>query len=137
MSWLEGNHPRLFDFVMDARHANLLNEWPGHARRGSAFPMDEGRAAAERFEEVLDIVKPELVLLTGRRVAAAFGLHMHHRGQDYFEACTVHERRATVVPHPSGVNRWWNELINRERARDFLEELACRPGGWRDSMSPS
>lgn len=131
---LRTQHGELFDFVMDTRHANLLKTWPGAARRGSAFPMAEARVAADAFLEVIEIVQPEAILLAGRRVAAAFRHHMHHRGTDYFEHLELEGREARVVPHPSGVNRWWNDPANRERARKFLAELACRPGGWRESI---
>lgn len=131
---LRARHAELFDFIVDTRHANLLGRWPGPARRGSAFPMKEARAAAGAFLEVIDIVRPEVILLAGRRVAAAFHHNMHHEGTDYFEELELAGREARVVPHPSGVNRWWNDPANRERARKFLEKLACRPGGWRDSI---
>jgi hypothetical protein len=28
-----------------------------------------------------------------------------------------------VVPHPSGVNRWWNDAANEARARTFMERM--------------
>lgn len=30
--------------------------------------------------------------------------------------------RVAVIPHPSGVNHWWNEPANRRRFRRFVEE---------------
>jgi len=27
------------------------------------------------------------------------------------------------MPHPSGLNRWWNELGNLDKARGFAREL--------------
>lgn len=30
---------------------------------------------------------------------------------------------AAIVPHPSGINRWWNDHDNRAAARRFFEEL--------------
>lgn len=35
-----------------------------------------------------------------------------------FKAVTVF-----VIPHPSGVNRWWNDAANEQKARRFMEEL--------------
>lgn len=33
-----------------------------------------------------------------------------------------------VAPHPSGLNRWWNDEVNRRQARRFFNKLAT--AGW-------
>lgn len=124
---LRAEDPGLFEFVRLTRHVNLLPFWPGYDRRGSAFPMREARAQAR--ETILEIASatepPDAVLLAGRRVSAAFEFHVHHRGADYFDEVEVNlPCPVFLVPHPSGVNRWWNEPENRRRARDFLVSLA-------------
>lgn len=59
------------------------------------------------------------VILMGKRVARAFGLEK----LEYFDRIAVIDephRSATehvVVPHFSGVNRWWNDESNRTLAR--------------------
>jgi uracil-DNA glycosylase len=60
------------------------------------------------------------VLFVGKRVAQAFGY-----GDD--ELLTWHRHKAynrATVPHPSGVNKWWNDSQNRERGEDFLRRVA-------------
>lgn len=44
----------------------------------------------------------------------------HKAGPGFVEVCNL---RVAVVPHPSGVNRWWNEPANVEAAGRFLREL--------------
>lgn len=108
-----------------ARLTNLLGNWPGNAgwRRGGKgdhFPLDEARAAAAR--------KPLAAgwnLLAGHGVGEAYGIrnsryfHVHHLG--WSEA--GEEIRAVVVPHPSGVNRWWNDEANVRVARRFFRRV--------------
>lgn len=31
--------------------------------------------------------------------------------------------KGAVIPHPSGVNRWWNDPLNENEAREFLRSL--------------
>lgn len=92
------------------RARNLLRRWPGASGKGSAFPVADARAAARRARLDADVV-----LLAGLRVAGAFGARA-----GFFEWFELRGRRAAVIPHPSGVNRWWNDAANRERARAFL-----------------
>ena len=98
------------------RLVNLLGYWPGPETtgNGSAFPAAEARAAAARIRLA------DGSLLCGRRVAAAFGLV----NAPYFAWRDVDGRRVAVVPHPSGVSRWWNDPENVARAREFLAALA-------------
>lgn len=99
----------------DAAHRNLLGEWPGREGKGSAFPLEHARARARRFRIRKDV---GTVVLLGKRLAAAFGLDVN-----YFEPALRNSRRWVVVPHPSGVNTWWNDVENRVRAMRFLEAL--------------
>lgn len=72
------------------------------------------------------------VICVGRRAADAVGLpprcvpFVQHR-----VGAAILGRfppAAAFVPHPSGRNRWWNEPINMERARMFLQ-LVSRVAG--------
>jgi hypothetical protein len=93
---------------------NLLPSWPGKAGKGDAFPMAEAKRLAAETPTA-----GRTILLCGRRVATAFGVSAP------FLAC---ERRggATfwVLPHPSGLNRWWNDPENKRRAGDLVRDLA-------------
>lgn len=90
----------------------LLGEWPGE---GLSFPIKKGMVAMERLEPELD---GRVVVALGESVQVLMGAgstftFWGHRGGFDFAG----------MPHPSGLNRWWNHRLNREVARGFL--LAC------------
>lgn len=91
---------------------NLIPDFPGAAGsgKGKAFPPRLARAWARR--------KPleGVVVILGRRVAAAYGL----REEPWGRWTDVDGARATVVPHPSGVN----VLMNEEEYRDLWRRVA-------------
>lgn len=92
-----------------ARLVNLLPAFPGKNGKGDAFPVGTARLVAERMR------LRGLVLLAGRNVGEAFGL-----AADYFEWRRRGATRYVVIPHPSGVSRWWNDPRNVIRASAFL-----------------
>ena len=69
---------------------NVLNAWPGRSMKGDAFPMELARASVAAMEADL-----------AWRNWGSLG-----------------ER--AVAPHPSGVNRWYNDPANVVAARDFF-----------------
>ena len=78
------------------------------------FDQEEARAAAARING-----RESRLILLGQKVAKAFGLErpialrwMLHRGS-----------WVAVIPHPSGLNRWWNEAENRDAVEKFLRPL--------------
>ena len=99
---------------------NLLDRWPGKKGKGDAFPLDEARASARR----LNLWGKPLVILVGRNVARAFGAN----SVAYLEGFLLGYVNAVVIPHPSGLNRWWNDPANTERARRFMRSLLEVPG---------
>lgn len=139
--------PALHRFCWATRHVNLLECYPGIQEHGSRFPREEGRLAAlflveglvhpdpspgwrRRFASTTSsrqapASKPSFLLLAGKRVAGAFGI----RRVDYLDEAHyvgVTGLPAVVVPHPSGVNRWWNDPANRERLACYLRSLVPR-----------
>lgn len=145
--FLLDENPDLLAFTIRTTHVNLLRRYPGPARRGAHFPLDEAKLKADRFREAMRRVTvrpaprrrpvrywsrhqfpdPYAILIAGRRVARAFGVY----DVEYFVSTTFkdlvrptgHPWRAIVVPHPSGVNRWWNDERNQLRAHAFLASL--------------
>lgn len=100
---------------------NLVDEFPGKNGKGDAFPAAEARTKALLLMKRYAGRRVTLVL-AGKKVAGAFGL----RGRDYFERGRFHEFPNigfVTVPHPSGVNRWWNDAGNRRKAAKFFAEL--------------
>jgi uracil-DNA glycosylase len=107
---------------------NLLPRWPGKATKsskGDLFPLR--RAKGEAFRLRFDTGG---VILLGR-VGKAFGFNkvapltvgmLHVVGQ-----------RVILLPHPSGVNLWWEDRDNVEEARRALKPWAtfARTGSWK------
>jgi hypothetical protein len=93
---------------------NLLPVFPGRAAKGDAFPMWKARIAARRTK-----LRGRTVLV-GRSVASAFGL----RRIPFLVWFRLGAATVSVIPHPSGVCRWWNDPRNVSRAEEFLRPLA-------------
>lgn len=107
--------------------ANVFDSWPGPSPhgKGDAFPMAEARLAAERMQRRL--VDRRLVFF-GASVAKAFGHDPREILLRFSAAPGYQERLAggaavAYVPHPSGVNAWWNDPANEAQARRFLRSL--------------
>jgi uracil-DNA glycosylase len=92
-----------------ARLVNLLGSYPGKSGKGDAFPMVEAIGAAQRMRPC------GIVLLAGKAVGRAFGID-----SEFFEWRRRGGTRYAVIPHPSGVSRWWNDPRNVEVATRFL-----------------
>jgi len=94
---------------------NLLRGWPGAAApKGDLFPLADARQAAAQLLQQLGGRK---VVLLGSGVAAAFGFDAKTPRLAWFE------RGGTtwaLCPHPSPVNRWWNETTNKVAAAKFF-----------------
>lgn len=110
---------------------NLFDEWPGSAGpKGSEFDATAARgAAAMLLKAHPPLPKGGKLMLAGRRVARAFGVPAKTQ---YFESVVLRAygvdgtRRAfvaCVVPHPSGISHWWNDGVNRARARRWFRRV--------------
>lgn len=99
---------------------NLLGVYPGEAQhgKGDAAPGGPMREAANRAW--LDLAAGDRLVVLGRVVALAFQL----RDLEYL---TWSERsagvRAILLPHPSLVNRRWNDEAERRRVSRLLRAL--------------
>lgn len=104
----------LFDCV------NLLYRRQGKrsgARKGDLFDAAAAKRAARRLD-----VRGRVVVLAGKRVARAFGL----ADPPWLRRIALGRGEAScfVVPHPSGIVTWYNELLNRRRVAKLLRRLA-------------
>jgi len=105
------------------RWENLLDEWPGKSGKGDRFDIDAARAAAtalverEAHRAMRDKTEPRLLLL-GRAVTKSFGIFE----AEPFTFYTAGPLRIAMLPHPSGINHFWNSPENVERAARFLRE---------------
>lgn len=65
----------------------------------------------------------QVLLLLGNRVARAFDLPSDVEWLEWYRSPT-HAHPMIAVPHPSGRNRWWNDMDNVAEARRLLREVA-------------
>jgi uracil-DNA glycosylase len=98
--------------------ANVLQRWPGSAGKGDLFPMADARRAAPRL---LRALAGRRVVAVGCAVAKALGVASALPDLTWRKFALLDA--IAVVPHPSGVNRWWNEPGNRDAAAAFLRSL--------------
>lgn len=110
---------------------NLLHEAPPRASTaGYTFPMAQARAQVPRVFDKVEAEGVDGVLILGVRLSRCFQwceppvafewTEVHHDDRSF---------RAVHVPHPSGMNRWWNDETNRRKAHEFLTGLAGSSSG--------
>lgn len=105
---------------------NVLDHWPGASFKGDKFPVPEARIAAKKKLEQL---RGRTVVLLGHNVARAFDCKSFR----YFEWYEIRNPEnfsevvvplMTIVPHPSGVNRYYNDPTKRLIVSKFLRTIA-------------
>lgn len=113
----------LDEFLHRFERTNLLKVRQDTKEKG--FEFDEQAASLAAYEMAdpayssFALHEGRVVILLGKRVAAAFGA-----SPEYFSLQRVGTKADVyVVPHPSGVNRWWNEAANRGKMHDFMQYL--------------
>lgn len=104
---------------------NLLKDNPGDV--GKSFDMVRARVEAQK---ILRRNPGVMLILAGKRTASAFGLFPTHtryfmNGKLY---CSLGQNRVRihhyiVIPHPSGLNRVWNDPKVVRKAKKFLGGL--------------
>lgn len=110
-------------FLAGFDKTNLLRRWPGARNgKGSAWNVEKARRAAKTL---VDVMKGRMLVLLGRRVAAAFEI----KPSRYFKPHALYGVQmeecpykiiAFVVPHPTGINRWYNDPLHRKTAGAFM-----------------
>lgn len=95
---------------------NLFSSWPGKSGKGDLFDVEAATPAMVAINRALDRIDVEwTVVLLGFRVAATMTKARPHL-LEYFAPWSTCNRTYVIIPHPSGINRWWNEKPNRDRA---------------------
>lgn len=122
----------MLDLEARSRFVNLLKKFPGYAGKkgrggkGAKFPLDRARRWTSFVSSCLNAApKPRVVVLLGRRVARAY----HLEKQPFFEETKLLSHawpRVVVIPHPSGVNRFWNSVDNVLELQRAMRRLARR-----------
>ena len=103
---------RAFDRV------NVVPHFPGYARESTTVVWPRG-VAAGRGRRILEATDGRYVLLLGRRVAAAMGFPQAR----FLKIWHVGESVLGLLPHPSGLSRWWNDEANVRRAQRFVRSF--------------
>jgi len=112
--------------LLDHDFMNVLDRYPGPSIKGDKFPIPEAKIAARKK---LAQLRGRAVVLLGNNVARAFDCRSF-RYMEWYEIrnpdnyADVMVPLMTVVPHPSGINRWFNREENRLIAAKFLRALA-------------
>lgn len=108
------------DFALLFERVNVISDFPGKAGKGDLFPLREAQEIAGGMMMNGDLSDRPVVLL-GDHVARAFFLPRALKPFVWIPGLAF---RIAICPHPSGVNRWWNEEANVRRARRFWRRLA-------------
>lgn len=105
------------DFLSRVTAVNLLEKWHGKAGKGDRFPKTRARKKADELR--LSWKDYDRVVLLGQAVAKAFRIddglldwHSYHDGSI-----------VAVLPHPSGIDRWYNKKENKKSASIFMHDL--------------
>lgn len=109
--WDQYSYRTRFDFV------NLVDRFPGKSGKGDAFPMDEARWKANLLAWHGDL-DGRLIVCWGRSVARA--LQVNYAVEFCYLNYSPGGRPYHLMPHPSGINQWWNDSSNRRLAADTL-----------------
>src|SRR5438270_11635019 len=96
------------------RHLNTHHS----AERGKDNAFDHAKGSLNAADVLLDW-RVERIVLLGKNVARCFGF----RDMPFLAEMRVYGRRFLIFPHPSGVNRWWKERQNEQRARQLLQRF--------------
>lgn len=109
------------EFLERFDRVNLLDVQPQVSGKGTDFNVKLASKKAFYFEHNREgLFGRPFTLLLGKRVAAAFGLTK----VEYFVPITFKNgSKAYVVPHPSGVSRWWNTLDNELTMIRFMHRV--------------
>ena len=131
----ESRHPAE-EFYARIHFAAVTRCYPGRlpGARGDRVPSPEERVLCRPWlDELIDLIKPEIVLLVGSLAIRTF-LGPFKSLSDVVGTATIRDGiRYLPLPHPSGVSRWLNEPVNIEAVdramailRRWIEEMTPR-----------
>jgi hypothetical protein len=106
-------------FLAGTRRINLIDRFQGKDGKGDAFPVTLARQRLPFITEM--IASHRLTVIIGMGTARAMRVRtpLLVWGDAFRDGGSL----LAICPHPSGVNRWWNDLSNVERARSFWHAL--------------
>jgi len=105
-----------YDELIACRRRHLNPHYHRKVGKNDVFDHAKGSVVAA---DVLMDWRVERIVLLGKNVAQCFGF----RDLPFLAEISIYGRRFLIFPHPSGVNRWWNERRNEQRARQLLQRF--------------
>ncbi len=122
----------LFSHCFHHRLNVCQRKQPRVGNKGSQFSASTMILAIEStIATVLEMGGPNVrIVIAGKRLAHSIGLA---KDTQYFEASHLPEKfdnfgngdpLCWIVPHPSGINRWWNDPSNCYWAREWADKFA-------------
>ena len=119
---LLGKHS-LRDVARSCHRLNLVPTYPGRVGSGDAFPTALARARAKKL---IPHLRGRVVVTWGAQVADLMNPDWRKTG---WLICNHSQAfQHYPFPHPSGLNRWWNEARNRLSAQAVATRLVNEAG---------
>jgi uracil-DNA glycosylase len=116
---------RAYDTKSGVRMLDLIGESellaPDWVNLFDAVPARWRPARARRAAAAVAMQPGGVLILLGMRVARAFRIEDPVALEWYIDPSHVHPM--VVFPHPSGLNRWWNDPEKTEDARKLLQGI--------------
>ena len=109
------------EFLRRVDTVNLLAAWPGRAGKGDLFPAAAARRGVMRLMRLGDFWARGRIILVGFGVARAFGIE--DEAPCFWFRGWRPRQRVAIIPHPSGVNGWYNVAENEAMVRKFLSNM--------------
>ena len=113
------------EYMTSFQRVNLIDEYPGPlaSGKGDKFPLRQARDKAKR---ILQQMSEYHILCIGKRVGQCFNLDQCFVWEDRIQCYPLTRNRIAMIPHTSGLNRFYNDPRNLDRAKAFLrEDLLC------------
>jgi len=108
------------EFLERFDRINLLEVRQDTKEKGFEFDLPAARIKAAALWDEWHAGPPRTVIFLGRRVARSFGFG----SMTLFSPVTLGTQIAMYqMPHPSGVNRWWNDAENCTLACAFMHKI--------------
>jgi len=106
------------EYITQTERLNVLPYHPGRRGKGDLFPLGQAREAAAMIKPRL---KGRRVLFIGKATATVFGVKAAPcEWEVYVEDGLAFQ--FAILPHLSGINRWWNRPGNQQLARAFMRD---------------
>ena len=103
------------EYCRHTQRFNVLPGWPGKQGKGDKFPRHLAQQNASRMRWSFAGCS---VLFVGVATAALFGVKGPTLRWKPCKEPLIY--LAAVLPHPSGINRWWNNPTHRRAATRFM-----------------